>query len=129
MAGTKNHLKKAAANARAAKACKSSTKEAKMSGLLLEHEAIPVSDDFGIQNTAEECGWDGMVNHILSSDNDSEFDDETDESDFGELEGNELIESLELGLAREVEQLCRTTPYGHVTKNISSQQWKEAESV
>ncbi len=72
------------------------------------------------------------MNHILPSNNNSEFDDKTDtksESDLGELEGNKLIGILELGFAGEVEQLCSTTLYGHVTKNILLQRWKETESV
>jgi hypothetical protein len=80
----------------------------------------------------EECQWTGGVNHILSSDSefcwtDSDTDSES-ESDFSELEGQELIESLHACLEKELEMLGAQTPYEKVSqRTLTSEEWKKAE--
>jgi hypothetical protein len=81
----------------------------------------------------EECEWTGGVNHILSSDSEfhwTDSDTDTDsESDFSELEGQELIGSLQACLDRELAILGEQTPYDKLSQQtLTTKAWKEAEA-
>ena len=77
-----------------------------------------------------ECDWDGSVNHCLSSDSDweDESDDgfESDDTEFSELEGEDLKESLQKALEAELALLTQLTPY-EVILQATSKEWKRAE--
>jgi hypothetical protein len=81
----------------------------------------------------EECEWMGGVNHVLSSDSefywtDSDMDSDS-ESDFSELEGQELIGSLQACLEKELKMLGTVTPYEQFTQQtLTTDEWKRAES-
>ena len=71
-----------------------------------------------------ECDWDGSVNHCLSSD--SDWEDELDDTEFSELEGEDLKESLQKALEAELALLTQLTPY-EVILQATSKEWKRAE--
>jgi hypothetical protein len=103
-------------------------------GHIVENDA---SQNFSDSEDDAECTkWSGGVNHILSSDSDSvPFDTDTDtdtDSDsegFEELEGDELLESLQRqGAQEQAERLKRITAYEKLQWNIGGREWKQAES-
>ncbi|KAF8977234.1 hypothetical protein BDQ17DRAFT_1440745 [Cyathus striatus] len=97
-----------------------------------------------MQANVDECAWDGTVNH-WASENDSDDSDywesedstsssgsETDsEDEFFELEGEELVKSLERQVWHEVEELeqCHVTGYEAIQRKISKKEWKIAEQL
>src|ERR1700759_1553290 len=98
MARTKKHKKQAAARARA---------HLHQQEVILPTESqdfasemvpeSPSSVEIDSCNEDEECGWDGTINHWLSSDSSSDFvwNGLDSESELSELEGEELLESLQ----------------------------------
>ena len=80
----------------------------------------------------EECHWDGRISHIPSdSDSDSEFTWSTGsdtEEEFSELEGDELVGSLQKQLEAEIKMLRQPTPYELITKSRTAKEWVKAES-
>jgi len=81
--------------------------------------------------------WTGGINHVNSSDSEEDLDfelsdmvtDSLDEDeDFGELEDEELLASLQLQGAQEAEKLKRITAYEKLQRDISECEWKKAES-
>ena len=114
MTRTSNHLKDAAARARAAKSLNQ-----------FYHEDFVSTADSG------ECQWDGTVNHIPSDSEDPDWSDMSDsdsEEEFSELEGEELLESLQMRLEKELELLSVPTPYEKIAAPVTSKQWAKAES-
>ena len=89
----------------------------------------PVLDD----EIVSECDWDGNVNHCLSSDSDSDWDNEledgfeSDNSEFSELEGEDLKESLQKALEAELTLLAWLMPYEVIQQATTSKEWKTAE--
>ena len=89
----------------------------------------PVDIDDSIE---DECDWDGSVNYYPSSD--SEFKENnsddgygSEESEFSELEGKDLKESLQKALEAEIALLTQPTPYEDIQRTVTSQEWKNAE--
>jgi hypothetical protein len=85
-------------------------------------------------NSDKECDWDGTVNHYLSSDSDcawtnSEADDEDDSegTEYSDLEGDSLMESLKKTLEAELESLRKPTPYEAIKRDLSTKDWEKAE--
>jgi hypothetical protein len=83
-------------------------------------------------NPDDECEWEGGVNHVLSSDSGTDWtksDSDSDpQSDFSELEGQELVESLQSCLEKELEMLGSQTPYEKVLiRRLTLGDWKKAE--
>ncbi|KAF8220442.1 hypothetical protein L208DRAFT_1382661 [Tricholoma matsutake] len=85
-------------------------------------------------NSDKECDWDGTVNHYLSSVRDSawtdsEADDEDDSegTEYSDLEGDSLVESLQKTLEAELESLRKPTPYEAIKQDLSTKNWKKAE--
>ncbi|KAI6002451.1 hypothetical protein F5J12DRAFT_783914 [Pisolithus orientalis] len=60
--------------------------------------------------TADQCSWDGAIN-CLALDSATSNDDSQDEVDVWELEGTELLQSLELCFTKEHKLLTTPTPY------------------
>jgi hypothetical protein len=90
-------------------------------------EELP-DDDF-------ECTrWTGGVNHHVSSESDSDSDfglstsESESEEEFSELEGDDLLESLQRQAAEEAELLKKPTPYEELKRNIQAPEWKKAEA-
>lgn len=87
---------------------------------------------------AEECGWDGTLNHALSSDSefcwtDSEWagTSDDDDSDISELEGDELYQHINHQLELEIQELTNPTPYQKINetaRGMTSKDWKKVES-
>ncbi|KAJ7616728.1 hypothetical protein B0H17DRAFT_1152613 [Mycena rosella] len=82
--------------------------------------------------SGEECSWNGTVNHAAMSDSESDWKsapdgDSDSDSDLSELEGTDLINSLENELEQEIAALAFMTPYQELTQPISSKDWKKAE--
>lgn len=132
---TKKHKKDAAARAR--------------QGRLRQGGVQPISPDipthvdsdsdfegkhiYYVPNSDEECDWDGTVNRCSLSDSDFEWtDSESDaddesETEYSELEGDGLVESLQKSLEEELESLKKLTPYEVLEQDISGKIWKRAE--
>lgn len=134
MARTPKHLQLAAARARAARAFYRIPRENSNPEKIPEPEGSPepraaspivvdlVSDDEFSDES--ECGYDGGVNHYLTSDyvpesdSDGEFTEE-DLSDFDE----EMLE----GLQKEMAQLKEPTPFECLLIPKSTKAWKKTE--
>lgn len=95
--------------------------------------ALPVT--YYVPSSDEECDWDGTVNHCSLALSDSDFgwtDSESDagdetETEYLELEGEGLIESLQKSLEEELKSLKKLTPYKVLEQDISGKIWKKAE--
>jgi hypothetical protein len=65
-------------------------------------------------DTENECSWTGGVNHTISSDSalsDSDsYDDWESDSDFSELEADDLIESLRAEVEKEMREEMQVLP-------------------
>ena len=87
--------------------------------------------DFEISESDSECHWDGGVNNIaLDSDSESDGDWQTDsdaESELSELEGEELVESLQTQLQNELKSLSVPSPYEVISQSHTSEDWTKAE--
>jgi hypothetical protein len=85
-------------------------------------------------DTENECSWTGGVNHTMSSDSalsDSDsYDDWESDSDFSELEADDLIESLRAEVEKEMREEMQVLPtlYQKLTQPVSSKEWRKAES-
>jgi hypothetical protein len=104
-----------------------------------EHESTSSAAQRGSKGceSESECDWHGGVNHFPSDSdwdslNDSDWKtDSSSESDFGdvsELEGDELIESLQATLEAEMQIISIPTPYEQILKPHTSGDWRKAES-
>ena len=95
--------------------------------------ALPVT--YYVPSSDEECDWDGTVNHCSLALSDSDFgwtDSESDagdetETEYLELEGEGLVESLQKSLEEELKSLKKLTPYDVLEQDISGKIWKKAE--
>lgn len=85
----------------------------------------------------EECCWDGTVNHYLDDDNgfpDWIEDEDEDEDDIIEMEGPELVESLNKKFMEELETLeaaarsQKPTAYENIMQRHTKKDWEKAES-
>jgi hypothetical protein len=103
-----------------------------------DHESTSSAVQQGSRDceSESECDWDRGVNHFPSDSdwdslNDSDWEtDSSSESDFGdvsELEGDELVESLQAMLEAEMQILSIPTPYEQILKPHTSGDWKKAE--
>ncbi|KAJ7209841.1 hypothetical protein C8J57DRAFT_1257387 [Mycena rebaudengoi] len=87
--------------------------------------SVPMPDGNG------ECSWNGDVNYVASdSDGDwkSTANEEDSDSGLSELEGTDLINSLQKQLELEVAALSAPTPYEKINQPISSKDWAKAEA-
>jgi hypothetical protein len=80
----------------------------------------------------EECRWDETVNHWLA-DSDSDFTwtdsdgEEESDSEFSELEGDDLLKSLQSSLEAKLDILNQPTAYETIKEGLTSEGWKKAE--
>jgi hypothetical protein len=77
--------------------------------------------------------WTGSVNHIVldsTTDTGSDSSDSESEDDVEELEGEELLCSLQKSAEKELEQMAfsDSTKYQELQRTIGSNEWKKAES-
>ena len=129
MSRTSKRFLKAAAAARAAKANKSAEPTQKDS----KRAAIEIldsnSDSDGNSDHTEvesKCGWDGDVNQAGESDDDDYSSDSGEE--LQELEGIELLQSLELCSTKEKELQAASAQYLELLRNVSQKEWEKAET-
>jgi hypothetical protein len=84
------------------------------------------------QPTCEnECtNWDGSLNHFTVEElEQSDTDDETDdEEEFMELEGDELLQSLQQQGEREQAAVEASIGFRELQRTITKKEWKRAES-
>ncbi|KAJ7708564.1 hypothetical protein B0H14DRAFT_2646573 [Mycena olivaceomarginata] len=90
-----------------------------------------VSDNEG----ENECSWDGGVNHSISdsgsdwnSTENSDHANSDSDSDLSELEGPDLVQSLQTQLEQEIHALGRATAYETINAPISTKNWRQAEA-
>ncbi|KAF9455972.1 hypothetical protein BDZ94DRAFT_1327277 [Collybia nuda] len=135
MARKKNSQKAAAARARAARAPASPNQpcdtdiDTEVLGMTLTSHSENVVQ--GLDNSDDECDWDGGINHTLSSDSEfcwTDSDESDDSKEFTELEGDALLDNIN-HLQAEVDLLSARTPYEQMTETVlTSKDWKKAES-
>ena len=121
--------KRSAANAREAKVQK------RLKTADEEHKTTSIQTDS--DSDVEVTSWTGGVkNHLIISDDiDSDFDNtewevEYSEDDLDDLEGEELIESLQKEIEHEISLLeeLNTTPYEKISQvNLTTKKWKNVE--
>jgi hypothetical protein len=138
MPSTKKAQKAAAARARAAKSQKRAV------------EVVEIPSDMAADSDYSdiECtGWTGGVNYVPSDmDTDTGDEDwkdtdldggstgaESDENDedLEDLEGEDLLDSLRNKWEhrqQELEDLAKPTPYKHILKKTTANEWKKAEA-
>src|ERR1700743_3006898 len=105
MGRTTNHRKKATAHARDAKFCQPRLEATTDFGSPPRLDAEP-GDDLQSDDDGE-CHWDGSVNHYIKTDSELESErNDTSESksndEFSDLEGEELVKSLQKRLEDEL---------------------------
>ncbi|KAM6496657.1 hypothetical protein JOM56_007130 [Amanita muscaria] len=139
MGRRKNWRKASAANARAARWKHDN-------GNLNVNDDSDTADGIEAGSDVDECGWNGTVNHFTHSGDDTpDLSDEWEDSEGedglrlgeeGELEGEELVESLRRGLENELVVLegCQNVDSESMmayeklkTAQITKQEWKAAE--
>ena len=85
----------------------------------------------------ERTKWTGGVIHIPDSESDSDRDfdpssalesEPGSDEEFSELEGDELLESLQRQAAEEAKLLQKPVPYEELKRGVSGQEWKKAEA-
>jgi hypothetical protein len=83
----------------------------------------------------ERTKWTGGVNHASDSDSDRDFNPSSasesepgSDEEFSELEGDELLESLQRQAAEEAKLLQKPVPYEELRRAVSRQEWKKAEA-
>ena len=77
-------------------------------------------------------GWNCQSLPVLRYDsawNDSEADDKDDSerTEYSDLEGDSLVESLQKTLEAELESLRKPTPYEAIKRDLSTKNWKKTE--
>lgn len=119
MPRTSKQFLKAAAAARAAKAHKSANQTQKESEKGPTTEVLDSDSDGNLDhmNVEDRCGWDGDVNCQASDESADGGYSESDKVELQELEGVELLQSLELCLTREHKLL----------RKFSLKEWGQAE--
>jgi len=127
MPRTSKRFLKAAATARAAKVNKSTKqtqKESKGPTIeVLDSDSDGNSDHMDVEGG---CGWDGGVNFQASDSDDCGYS-ESGEVELQELEGAELLRSLELRLTREHELRAAPVQYSELLRKVSLKEWEKAE--
>ena len=91
------------------------------------------------ENDAEahenECmDWDGSLNHFTveeleQSDTDDDDEDTDVNEEFMELEGDELLQSLQLQGEREQATIEASSTFRELQRTITKKEWKKAESL
>lgn len=92
-------------------------------------------DSVTLLTSTEVTAWSGGVNnHLVVSKNDSDFNDtewdsDSSEDEVDELEGDELVDSLQREIEHEIclLQELEPTPYERLMTVVTEKEWKRAE--
>ncbi|KAI6038742.1 hypothetical protein EDC04DRAFT_2603669 [Pisolithus marmoratus] len=85
-----------------------------------------LSADTEWDTDTDQCSWDGRVS-CLAHDTAASDDDSHSEVEVWELEGAELLQSLQLHFKKENELLTTPTPYQLLWNGTSPREWDKAE--
>jgi hypothetical protein len=83
---------------------------------------------------SEICSWNGGLNHYPSDVEKTthwDSDSESEEDGFSDLEGDELLESLQKVQEKDLKRLenvSKLTAFDKMSQNLTSEEWKKAES-
>lgn len=88
-------------------------------------EVIEISSNSGMD--LEVCSWDGGVNHEVTSDSEfclTDSDDESEAEEFSDLDGEELVQSIE----EEMKKMGLPKPLAIIMQSVGKTAvWKKAE--
>jgi hypothetical protein len=126
-----NRAKEAARRARAYRWPKSAATPSANTVDFAVNQLSCENDDEAHEN---ECmDWDGSLNHFTveeleQSDTDDDDEDTDDNEEFMELEGDELLQSLQLQGERERATIEALSTFRELKRTITKKEWKKAES-
>jgi len=138
MLHTSNHLVNAAACTRKARAKKNAVNDAQQPPSDISNADMSSDLMHGVDigsdppSDSEICSWDGGVNHYPSDVGETtHWNSDSEEEEFSDLEGDELLQSLQKAQEKELERLenvSKPTAFDKMSQNLTSEEWKKAES-
>ena len=138
MPRTSNHLVNAAERARKAKAKKNAVNDTQQLASDISNadtsSDLVHSVDIGSDppSDSEICFWDGGVNHYPSDvEETTHWNSDSEEEGFSDLQGDELLQSLQKTQQKELERIenvSKPTAFDKMSQDLTSEEWKKAES-
>jgi len=132
-----NHLVNAAAHAHKAKAEKNMVNDTQQPALGISNDTfsdLVHSVNIGLDQCSNSVifSWDGGVNHHSSDvEKTTHWDSDFEEEGFSDLEGDELLQSLQRAQQKDLERLgnvSNPTAFDKMSQNLTLEEWKMAES-